>query len=157
MPFFLKLLYFLQTGRTRPETREEEEARLHSDRLWGTKTRRISGIKIILICFFSLAIIAKLFLQAVTGSSFDLDLATSFSLLSVGAIVLCFIWVLRRLFVWRYGVSEIAGGSHAPKSPHYQGRAVDINYVNGVHVTRLSNSAGTVERCSRSVVSAQNA
>jgi len=109
MPFFLKLLYFLQTGRTRPETREEVEARLHSDRLWGTKTRRISGIKIILICFFSLAIIAKLVLQAVTGSSFDLDLRTGFSLLYGGAIVLCFIWVLRRLFVWRYGASENAG------------------------------------------------
>ena len=112
MPFFLKLLYFLQTGRTHPETSEEKEARLSSDRRWGTKSRPISGIKVIIICFCSLAIIASLVLQAVTGSSFDLevtDLLTGFSFLYVGAIVLFFIWILRKLFVWRYGASESAG------------------------------------------------
>lgn len=31
-------------------------------------------------------------------------------------------------------VSEIAGGSHAPGSAHYSGEAVDVRYVNGVHV-----------------------
>ncbi len=112
MPFFLKLLYFLQTGRTRPETSEEKEARLSSDRRWGTRSGPISGIKIIIICFCSLAIIASLVLQAVTGSSFDLDvtdLLTGFGFLYVGAIVLFFIWILRKLFVWRYGASESAG------------------------------------------------
>lgn len=36
---------------------------------------------------------------------------------------------------YRLGISEIAGGDHSTNSQHYQGNAVDINSINGIHVT----------------------
>jgi peptidoglycan hydrolase-like protein with peptidoglycan-binding domain len=36
---------------------------------------------------------------------------------------------------WRYGVSEICGGSHSSNSRHYVGVAVDVNTINGSHVS----------------------
>ncbi|NOK57312.1 MAG: peptidoglycan-binding protein [Chloroflexi bacterium AL-W] len=35
---------------------------------------------------------------------------------------------------YTYSVSEIAGGSHSSTSRHYDGVAIDVNYINGVHV-----------------------
>jgi hypothetical protein len=39
----------------------------------------------------------------------------------------------------RVQVSEIAGGSHAPGSAHYQGEAIDITVVNGVSIAAGGN------------------
>ncbi|WP_110514389.1 peptidoglycan-binding domain-containing protein [Herpetosiphon llansteffanensis] len=36
---------------------------------------------------------------------------------------------------WSYSVSEIAGGSHSATSRHYAGVAVDVNVINGSHVS----------------------
>jgi hypothetical protein len=44
-------------------------------------------------------------------------------------------------------VSEIAGGSHAPRSSHYSGRAIDINWVNGVHVAPGSGYGLALAAC----------
>jgi hypothetical protein len=44
-------------------------------------------------------------------------------------------------------VSEIAGGSHAPDSGHYQGRAVDVNVVNGVSVAGGASYGVVVSIC----------
>ena len=44
-------------------------------------------------------------------------------------------------------VSEIAGGSHAPQSAHYDGNALDINVVNGQHVSPGSNYNAAVSIC----------
>jgi hypothetical protein len=44
-------------------------------------------------------------------------------------------------------VSEIAGGSHAPGSAHYAGEALDIRYVNGVHVAPGSSYGLAVDTC----------
>lgn len=37
---------------------------------------------------------------------------------------------------YRYSISEIAGGVHSKKSLHYVGTAVDINIINGKHVSK---------------------
>ncbi len=37
-----------------------------------------------------------------------------------------------------FSISEIAGGSHSVGSQHYYGNAIDVNYVNGEHVDKLS-------------------
>jgi hypothetical protein len=44
-------------------------------------------------------------------------------------------------------VTEIAGGSHAPGSTHYSGRAVDIRVVNGVPVRPGSGYGWVVDLC----------
>ena len=36
---------------------------------------------------------------------------------------------------YKFSLSEVAGGSHSKNSLHYQGKAFDINYINGKHVT----------------------
>jgi len=36
---------------------------------------------------------------------------------------------------WAYNVSEIAGGAHSCGSRHYEGVAMDVNYINGSHVS----------------------
>lgn len=44
-------------------------------------------------------------------------------------------------------VSEVAGGSHAPRSDHYGGRALDVNKVNGHPVRRGSGYMLVVRAC----------
>jgi hypothetical protein len=45
------------------------------------------------------------------------------------------------------GVSEIAGGSHAPHSAHYDGQGLDINIVNGRHVGGGASYSAVVSTC----------
>ena len=44
-------------------------------------------------------------------------------------------------------ISEVAGGSHAPGSAHYNGRALDITWVNGRHVGYGSNYGQAADAC----------
>ena len=44
-------------------------------------------------------------------------------------------------------VSEIAGGSHAGRSQHYLGKAIDISWVDGQHVTRGSSYSLVLDAC----------
>jgi len=44
-------------------------------------------------------------------------------------------------------ISEVTGGSHASRSGHYQGKAVDITWVNGRHVGRGSSYQMAVDAC----------
>ncbi len=44
-------------------------------------------------------------------------------------------------------ITEVVGGSHAPRSKHYAGRAVDINWVNGRHVAPGSAYGMAVNVC----------
>jgi uncharacterized membrane protein len=103
---FLKLWYFLRTGSTRPETWKEEKYRLRRG------IPRIGGIATIFITFCVLAIIAKLVVEGMTGTSFHLSvegLVSGFVWLIFALIALIFIVFLRKLFVWRYGDSESSG------------------------------------------------
>ncbi|MBI5567205.1 MAG: peptidoglycan-binding protein [Chloroflexi bacterium] len=43
--------------------------------------------------------------------------------------------LLKLARVYRLQITSIAGGSHSSTSRHYAGIALDINYINGVHVT----------------------
>jgi zinc D-Ala-D-Ala carboxypeptidase len=36
---------------------------------------------------------------------------------------------------YKIGIAEIVGASHSRNSSHYQGNSVDINEINGTHVT----------------------
>ncbi|HWL38334.1 MAG TPA: fibronectin type III domain-containing protein [Frankiaceae bacterium] len=55
---------------------------------------------------------------------------------------------LRRMgAVGRVTVSEIAGGSHSRGSLHYSGRAIDISWVNGAHVSRGSSYGLVLDAC----------
>ena len=47
----------------------------------------------------------------------------------------------------RVTVSEVAGGSHAGRSQHYYGRAIDVTYVNGVHVRAGTSYRVVVDTC----------
>jgi hypothetical protein len=40
-----------------------------------------------------------------------------------------------------FSISEIAGGSHSVSSLHYEGYAIDVNSVNGIHVSQMSEQA----------------
>lgn len=49
---------------------------------------------------------------------------------------------------YTYSVSEIAGGSHSPTSRHYDGVAIDVNYINGVHVgSGSSRDRAFMQKC----------
>ncbi|MBA3468387.1 MAG: peptidoglycan-binding protein [Herpetosiphonaceae bacterium] len=50
---------------------------------------------------------------------------------------------------WTYSVSEIAGGSHSATSRHYAGVAVDVNVINGSHVSSSHpNQSAFRSKCS---------
>jgi hypothetical protein len=36
---------------------------------------------------------------------------------------------------YSFSISELAGGSHSKRSEHYEGRAFDVNIINGVRVS----------------------
>jgi hypothetical protein len=37
--------------------------------------------------------------------------------------------------IYTFSISELAGGSHSKDSPHYLGRAFDVNVINGTRVS----------------------
>ncbi|HEY1016878.1 MAG TPA: peptidoglycan-binding protein [Herpetosiphonaceae bacterium] len=52
---------------------------------------------------------------------------------------------------WSYSVSEIAGGSHSSNSRHYAGVAVDVNVINGTHVSSSHPSQSSFRSKCRSL------
>ncbi|WP_234544635.1 hypothetical protein [Streptomyces shenzhenensis] len=45
---------------------------------------------------------------------------------------------LNTQYHFKFEVSEFVGGSHSSRSMHYQGRAVDVTWINGRHVGKRS-------------------
>ncbi|MEV3990710.1 peptidoglycan-binding protein [Streptomyces sp. NPDC049837] len=57
---------------------------------------------------------------------------------------------LNTQYGFRIGVSEFVGGEHSAGSRHYRGLAVDINYINGIHVGNKGSQHKAVEAaCSK--------
>jgi hypothetical protein len=94
---------------------------------------------------FALLLLQRLRTLALEGT--ELAKATAGTirqrLLKIGALVTV---STRRVYVrlasafplqkaYSFGVSEIAGGCHSANSLHYRGLAVDVNVINGKHVS----------------------
>ncbi|MFK0113121.1 hypothetical protein [Streptomyces sp. NPDC091217] len=47
---------------------------------------------------------------------------------------------LNTQYHFTFEVSEFAGGDHSSKSKHYEGRAVDVTWINGRHVGKKGSA-----------------
>jgi zinc D-Ala-D-Ala carboxypeptidase len=56
--------------------------------------------------------------------------------------------ILKLAETFRFAISELAGGEHAPGSRHYKGVSVDVNIINGRHVGKTHpDVANFMQQC----------
>jgi hypothetical protein len=59
--------------------------------------------------------------------------------------------ILKLAETYRFSISELAGGSHSRTSRHYDGGTVDVNVINGQHVSRTHPDVANFKRDCRSL------
>ncbi|MFE2579363.1 hypothetical protein [Streptomyces sp. NPDC059378] len=54
---------------------------------------------------------------------------------------------LNTQYHYKFEISELVGGEHSRTSKHYEGRAVDVTWINGRHVGKNADHRGLMKAC----------